>query len=510
MARPSEPLSSRLERAHAAGPDGIVKGAAISRRDREVLQSEGWLTPICRGWYLLQAPGARDDDSTAWSANIWTFTRVYLTDRFGQGWCLSAEASLRLLTGDTTVPSQLVVIASRGGSMLLQLPQHTSLLLYSDPDRLPRQVELVDGVRLMQLPEALLRVSLPWFRTHPTTASIALGMIRSAADLARAALDHRRVDGVGRLAGALRAMSRPDAADELLEAVESAGHAIVETDPFETPPPRRGSPVRSPQASRLAAMWQRMRTEVIALWPPPPPKVEPDTYLADLDARAERDAWHSLSIEGYRVTPELIGRISRGDWRPDQEPSDASQRDALAAAGYLRAHREVRAGVAGVLAGEAPGLVASRDMARWYRALFSPHIEAGLVRPSDLLGYRRQAVFIRGSRHVPPPHSTVVDCMEELFDVLRAEPSAAARAVLGHFAFTWVHPYPDGNGRLGRFLMNLQLASAGYPWTVIQLERCREYMSALEVASVAGDIGPFVSFVKQEMEVSADSREAGR
>jgi hypothetical protein len=58
--------------------------------------------------------------------------------------------------------------------------------------------------------------------------------------------------------------------------------------------------------------------------------------------------------------------------------------------------------------------------------------------------------------------------------------------------------------------MNLQLASAGYPWTVIQLERCWEYMSALEVASVATDIGPFVSFVRQEMEVSADSREAGR
>jgi hypothetical protein len=46
----------------------------------------------------------------------------------------------------------------------------------------------------------------------------------------------------------------------------------------------------------------------------------------------------------------------------------------------------------------------------------------------------------------------------------------------------------DGNGRMGRFLMNLMMASGGYPWTIVPLERCRSYMSALESASVEGDI----------------------
>jgi Fic family protein len=33
-----------------------------------------------------------------------------------------------------------------------------------------------------------------------------------------------------------------------------------------------------------------------------------------------------------------------------------------------------------------------------------------------------------------------------------------------------VHPYPDGNGRMARFLMNPMLASGGYPWTVVRME----------------------------------------
>ena len=48
----------------------------------------------------------------------------------------------------------------------------------------------------------------------------------------------------------------------------------------------------------------------------------------------------------------------------------------------------------------------------------------------------------------------------------------------------------DGNGRMGRFLMNVMLAAGGYPWTVIPMEKRDDYMAALESASVAQDIKP--------------------
>ncbi len=85
--------------------------------------------------------------------------------------------------------------------------------------------------------------------------------------------------------------------------------------------------------------------------------------------------------------------------------------------------------------------------------------------------------------------------MAALFDLLTHEPSAAVRAVLGHFVFVFIHPYMDGNGRMARFLMNAMLASGGYPWTVVRLERRAEYMAALEQASVNGDIKPVAALL---------------
>jgi Fic family protein len=67
--------------------------------------------------------------------------------------------------------------------------------------------------------------------------------------------------------------------------------------------------------------------------------------------------------------------------------------------------------------------------------------------------------------------------------------------VLGHFVFVYIHPYFDGNRRVGRFLMNVMLASGGYPWTVIPVERRNAYMDALEAASVGGNIEPFAGFL---------------
>jgi Fic family protein len=85
--------------------------------------------------------------------------------------------------------------------------------------------------------------------------------------------------------------------------------------------------------------------------------------------------------------------------------------------------------------------------------------------------------------------------MPALFDLLEHEEEASVRVVLGHFMFVYIHPYMDGNGRIGRFLMNLMLASGGYPWTIVPLERRTDYMAALESASVGGDIKPFAKLL---------------
>ncbi len=48
---------------------------------------------------------------------------------------------------------------------------------------------------------------------------------------------------------------------------------------------------------------------------------------------------------------------------------------------------------------------------------------------------------------------------------------------------------------MGRFLMNVMLASGGYPWTVLPLETRAEYMTSFEDASFRRNIEPFARFI---------------
>ena len=230
---------------------------------------------------------------------------------------------------------------------------------------------------------------------------------------------------------------------------------------------------------------------------PPPPGIPatPEGYLKAVEDVYVTDAYHSLSIEGYRVSPALIERVRTGAWNPDGNPEDRENRNALAARGYYDAFQSVKASVEHVLRGRNAGEVAHDDHSDWYRRLFGPSVTAGIVAATDLAGYRSGPVYIRRSMHVPPPREAVRDCMPALFDLLKTEAEPAVRVVLGHFVFVYIHPYMDGNGRMGRFLMNAMLASGGYPWTIIPVERRDDYMAALEAASVGQDIGPFAEFI---------------
>ena len=204
-------------------------------------------------------------------------------------------------------------------------------------------------------------------------------------------------------------------------------------------------------------------------------------------------AYNSLSIEGYKVSAALIEKVRSGNWNPDND--DRNQHDALAARGYWQAFQAVKQSIEKVLSGDNAGRIAGRDHATWYRELFGPGVTAGILKPADLAGYRSGPVHIRHSMHSPPDIVAVRELMPALFELLQHESEAAVRVVLGHFMFVYIHPYTDGNGRMGRFLMNLMLASGGYPWTIVPLERRMDYMVALEQASVDDDIKPFAKLL---------------
>ena len=239
-----------------------------------------------------------------------------------------------------------------------------------------------------------------------------------------------------------------------------------------------------------------MREPIIGQFPKAPglPR-NISAYMKRVEDAYVTDAYHSLSIEGYRVTPELIERVRSCAWSPETNEEDREQRNAMAARGYWQASQAVHKSIERVLRGENPGLVADEDHGTWYREMFASSVAAGLLKPADLAGYRNGQVYIRRSKHVPLNREAVRDAMPAFFDLLREETDAAVRAVLGHFVFVYIHPYMDGNGRMGRFLMNLMLAAGGYPWTVISVGDRKIYMEALEKGSVDEEIVSFIDFI---------------
>jgi Fic/DOC family len=495
-------LANALQRTRESAREHIVRSQDISRSDRELLVSRRWLREIIRGWYLLTTPEAQLGDTVIWHSSFWAFVAAYLRERFDRRYCLSAEASLDLWSGTMGTPKQLTVLTASGGSSRIELPTGTSILTYQNARNLPRDVVELNGVQVMSLGTALVRTTPTFFHLDPLTAEIALRRVRRE-DLTRALLAEWNAAAANRLSGALSHLERTIDAEALRADCGAAGYRVSGDNPFERPAALAGFRVESPHAGRVETLWRKMQPVVLAARPAlPAPSPLPGAYLAQAAAVYTRDAYHSLSIEGYRVTAELIERVAGGDWNPSQD-KDRQQIDAMAARGYFDAHERVISDIREVFSGRGAGETFERSLGDWYRALFGPSVQAGILEAWQLAGYRERAVYITGSSHIPPPRDAVPACMEVLFAHLRAEPDGWVRAVLGHFIFVFIHPYADGNGRLARFLMNLMLASAGYDWSILRVENRADYMRALESASVNGDIAPFAAFVGKEVFASA-------
>ena len=504
MATPNEKLAASLVQLNKIQQGGrrVFRSSELTRVHRERLLRNGFLQKVMKGWLISSSPDADPGDTTSWYASFWEFCVSYCTARFGETWHLSPEQSVLLHAESTVIPRQITIYTPKGHNNSVELPFGTSLYNLKQKD-MPADADVAtrDGLRLLVPEAALIKVPEAFFVRYPVEAQIVLSGVRDARDVLGRLLEGGHSSYAGRLAGAFRRIGQAAMADEMLKAMKRAGYDVREADPFE-PTQVFGAlnKTQEPIARRLQSLWETFREPVIAALPKSPElPPDPKAYLSFVDGIYLNDAYHSLSIEGYRVTQELIERVRSGNWDPDKNEADRQSRDALAARGYWQAFQLVRDSVGEVIGDANPGVLVRNAHRDWYREMFQPGLAAGLYSASVLAGYRNEPVFIRGSRHVPPRSEAFRDAMSTLFDLLEKETVPSVRAVLGHWLFGYVHPYPDGNGRMARFVMNVMLASGGYPWTIIRVQDRDAYLAALESASIDQVIEPFAEFVAKQV-----------
>jgi hypothetical protein len=500
MATPQEKLAQSLEvlkRLQNNLGIAIIKAEAISRVHKERLLKNGFIKEVMKGWYISCNPEERAGDTTSWYASYWQFCEIYLNDKFGEEWCVSPEQSISIHSENWTIPSQLIIRSTKANNQKTDLLYNTSLYMMNLS--MPGENEIIEknGIHLFSLPSALISCTPSYFVQKPIDARAALGSIRDASEILSHILKGGNSRIAGRLAGAFRNIGKDRIADDIIKTMKAADYDVRESDPFENKLQFSfANKSESPYVSRIKLMWQELREQIIEYFPEPPGIPNDKTkYLKIVEENYKTDAYHSLSIEGYKVTPELIERVKSGNWDPEKNEKDKKEKDAFAARGYYLAFEAVRKSIQKVFDGENPGKVVDDDHGNWYRELFAPSVTAGLIQRADLAGYRNAQVFISQSNHIPMSPTGVRDAMPTLFELLKNESEPAIRTVLGHYVFVYIHPYMDGNGRMARFLMNVMLASGGYPWTIIPVERRNEYMNALERASVGQNIGDFTKFI---------------
>ncbi len=491
MATKAELLASSLEALkEIQGKDDflIVRSSELSRTHLKRLVDNRFLTSIITGWYVVTDPLSAPGDTTAWYASFWKFASAYSDSKYGDDWVLSAEQSLSIYSGSTRVPTQIVVRSTAASNNVALLIGGNSI--FNLKAEIPSKITKQNGLNLYSLEEALIVCAPSMYQLEPLTMRTALSMIKDSSDILKILVDTGQTTRAGRLVGAFRNIGRADIADDILSTMKRMGYDVREDDPFEEVVKVSFSP--SPYATRIRLMWQKMRDVVVNNFALTKSSLSKPEILAQMEAKYKLDAYHSLSIEGYRVTESLIERVKSGNWQADNDDA----KSALAARGYYQAFQLVKKSVEQNLGSAQCGAMIRKDMQQWHAEMFMPCVEAGIIKPSDIVGYRSHQVYIRNSMHTPLNPDALRDAMETLYTLLEEESNAEVRAILGHFIFTYIHPFMDGNGRIGRFIMNTMLVTGGYDWLIIPVERRDEYMAALEKASVEGDILPFVEFVR--------------
>jgi hypothetical protein len=256
-------------------------------------------------------------------------------------------------------------------------------------------------------------------------------------------------------------------------------------------PVGRGSAWTDAQVARLTRQVATVDALLAATWKNPP-SFSRRALVAHAKAAKAYDAYHSTTMEGYRISRAVSDAIVAGRPLLGGPQSAEDLRAAMAIKGYAYAFDMVL----NLAAQKAP--IDRNAILDLYEALFRPSVDAGIVEVHTLRGWRTWNVGLRGYRYVPPNPAKLHDLLIGLEEfAIRSNLQPVTRAMLMHLEFVTIHPFGDGNGRLGRLLMNLELLRAGLPWVTVRADERIPFFAAIERAQVEDDVNDFAQMMMQ-------------
>jgi len=179
----------------------------------------------------------------------------------------------------------------------------------------------------------------------------------------------------------------------------------------------------------------------------------------DLQELAIAFTYNTNAIEGSTITLEEARLILEDKVAPNKSLRDIRETESHAIV-FLQMLKEKE-------------VVSSSLLLRWHKEIF------GETKP-DIAGTFRDYPVRVGSYLAPDWHKVegLMLNLTEFVEESNLNPvELAARA---HYIFEKIHPFGDGNGRIGRLLMNYILWQSGYPMLMIEYKRRKSYYKALQ------------------------------
>jgi Fic family protein len=232
--------------------------------------------------------------------------------------------------------------------------------------------------------------------------------------------------------------------------------ALIET-------PARIEPCQLPVYSERLA---DLVSEVVAAATLLGTRLHPRTAESLADLVRVMNCYYSNLIEGHDTRPQDIERALFGELETEPERRNLQLE--------ARAHIHVQKAIDERDAKGALGEPAAQLFIRWAHEQFYAEMPEELLTIQDARGsYRMQPGTFRHEprhdnavgRHIPPSSSVVPAFMEYFEERFRLKPLGSAAKVtaiaIGHHRLNYIHPFPDGNGRVSRLVAHAMALRAG-------------------------------------------------